>query len=578
MKIVAIVTFACVLCTPGFGQPAANSDQVPCPDLKTFLKHENEHGPNMAFCAKDSTPAAKAFCRNLALVQDYANANPGVRAGCFRTLVESLDVTDVNGMPGFISATGLAFATTAAISHVLHDAGQARPDRQLSANTVSSGTTSLVSKAGSAELLSLALDTGVLTQSVNGTTATLTTNADQVFRLITGNDPDCTVTCGSLGRFEKFESAVLNQVNVSTTVDLAQQNNTTVTTTGQASGATATPVSSVAIPTGAGKISGITARYQLMNKFDPRSQAFKDAWGKQVSSSLAKLVIPIGDDTEAVFVVLASHSPWSGGSGNASDADRAALSKAQAVYTDLPTAAEADSSGAKLKQAFSDYWSSVVTSDVMQDAKLGSAVAKVVKDRAIYRQAWFQAVNDAVGALLTFEYHYNHPLNQPYTDDFKLIYAYNFGTTGMLTFNGAISLYGTIPVGAQYGRVHYGQVSAQYDRTMTGQGKSLQTQLSLAGYWQYQPDPSVLNIPAGTVAPGTNIPLPNGTQEFVGTAGSLWVTQDKITIKGAGGINIPLGVSWSNKTDLLQGSKVGAQVGISYNFSSIAGLFSGGGQ
>jgi len=86
-----------------------------------------------------------------------------------------------------------------------------------------------------------------------------------------------------------------------------------------------------------------------------------------------------------------------------------------------------------------------------------------------------------------------------------------------------------------------------------------------------------LNIPAGTVAPGTNIPLPNGTQEFVGTAGSLWVTQTKLTIKASGGINIPIGVSWSNKTDLLQGSKVGAQVGISYNFSSLAGLFTGGG-
>jgi hypothetical protein len=113
----------------------------------------------------------------------------------------------------------------------------------------------------------------------------------------------------------------------------------------------------------------------------------------------------------------------------------------------------------------------------------------------------------------------------------------------------------------------------EYDQTLTGKEKSIQTQLSLAGYWQYQPNPSVLNIPAGTVAPGTDIPLPNGTQEFVGTAGSLWVSQAKITIKGSGGIYIPISVSWSNKTDLLQGSRVGAQVGISYNFSSLGNLF-----
>ena len=51
----------------------------------------------------------------------------------------------------------------------------------------------------------------------------------------------------------------------------------------------------------------------------------------------------------------------------------------------------------------------------------------------------------------------------------------------------------------------------------------------------------------------------------------------KITIKGSGGINIPVAVSWSNKTDLLQGNKLGGQIGISYNFSSLAGLFGGSG-
>ena len=33
----------------------------------------------------------------------------------------------------------------------------------------------------------------------------------------------------------------------------------------------------------------------------------------------------------------------------------------------------------------------------------------------------------------------------------------------------------------------------------------------------------------------------------------------------------------SNKTDLLQGNKLGGQIGISYNFSSLAGLFGGSG-
>jgi hypothetical protein len=234
-----------------------------------------------------------------------------------------------------------------------------------------------------------------------------------------------------------------------------------------------------------------------------------------------------------------------------------------------------DPSGQALVKAFEEYWSRLVTEEIWRDSKLAAAVSKVVQDRNIYREAWFAALNRAVGTLLTVEYDFNRPSNQPATHDLKIIYAHDFGLRGMLTFNASVSFYDTVGAGARYGRMHYGQISTEYDRTLSGRGKPLQTQFSLAGYWQYQPHPSILDISAGTVAPGTTIPLPNGTQEFVGTSGSLWVTQAKLTIKGAGGINVPIGVSWSNKTDLLQGSRVGAQIGLSYNFSSFASMFSG---
>jgi hypothetical protein len=234
--------------------------------------------------------------------------------------------------------------------------------------------------------------------------------------------------------------------------------------------------------------------------------------------------------------------------------------------------AKGDQSG----RALADFFEMYFLTQRRDDPQLTSAIMAVMPLRSVYRDAWFKALDGAVGVMLTFEYDYNRPGNQPWTHDVKAIYGYNFGTLGMLTINGAVSIYdGPLPVGAKYGRLHYGQVSTEYDRNLSGRGNPVQTQLSLAGYWQYQPSPSVLNIPAGTVVPGTNIPLPNGTQQFVGTAGSLWVTQAKVTIKSSGGINIPIGVSWSNKTDLLQGTRVGAEIGISYNFSSLGSLFTG---
>lgn len=551
--------------------PAEAAPACPKPESTTTLTKAEK-----AFCEKDSSSAeVMAFCENLANLLQYAQKNPGVDRHCFRNLEENLDPTGRKGVDHFITATALTFATKASISNALQTADQQRPDQELGANSNASGTASLVSKAGSAELLSFALDTGAVTQSVNGTTSTLSTNADQIFRLVTKSDPDCIVNCKSLGNsLDWFEDNVLNRTTVSGSLSLSQQSSSTTATSGQASGTTPTQVSQASIPTGVGKLSGITARYEVLNKFDPRSAAFKTAWAKQVPS-LATQVKTIGTDTDAVSKVLSAHEPFESDNMTA-DQKAKRDSLVPKMLDSLGQAAAEDPSGQKLVSAFESFWSQFVTSDVTNDSTLAAAVSKVMQDRGIYRQAWLNALQGAVGNLFTLEYDYNHPANQPETHDFKLIYARNFKTMGMVTFNGSASIYGTIPAGAKYGSLHYGQVSAEYDQTLSGNGKSLQTQISLAGYWQYQPHPSILNIPAGTVAPGTDIPLPNGTQEFVGTAGSLWVTQAKLTIKGAGGLNIPIGVSWSNKTDLLQGSKVGGQVGISYNFSSLAGLFGGG--
>jgi len=46
-------------------------------------------------------------------------------------------------------------------------------------------------------------------------------------------------------------------------------------------------------------------------------------------------------------------------------------------------------------------------------------------------------------------------------------------------------------------------------------------------------------------------------------------------INAKSGIKIPIGVKWANKTELLTGNKVGAQIGISYDFSSLSSLFGG---
>src|SRR5262249_30037694 len=155
----------------------------------------------------------------------------------------------------------------------------------------------------------------------------------------------------------------------------------------------------------------------------------------------------------------------------------------------------------RLVAAFEGVWLDTIK-DAKSDEALVAAVGKVAQDRAIYRQAGVDALREAAGNPLAFEYSSNRPLDQARTQGSQVIYGYDFNQLGAVTFNGAVSLYsGTIPSGALYGRFRAGQISAQYDRLLSGAGSANanRTQFSLAGYWQYQPNPSVLNIPAGTV-------------------------------------------------------------------------------
>lgn len=512
-----------------------------------------------AFCDKDIRPAVIAFCHDLADFQTQVNKNVAEAdlSGDFNKLDLSKPQAAVDFITAVADQMNAKTAMQSAAQGLVGWLNQQRTDQQLGAGASATGTTSLVTKAGSSQLISLAVDSGGLTRSVNGTTATLGTNSDQIFRTVTNHNPNCLlyVNCTSLGW---FEDNILNKLSLSAGFSLAQQSTTTAASSGQASGSASSAVSNVAIPSGAGRLANISAKFEVRNKFDPHQQAFQSKWKDLVDANadMKAAIKTIGDNTDLIKATLQKDAP-------------------QLDQDALYQAAKSDKSGTVLDNYFNEYFTAALQK-VEVDASLPVNVVNVLQNRATYHDLWNTMLDNAAGTLFTVQYTFDQPLNQPKTHDFTVVYGYSFKTMGAVTANGGFSLYdGALPAGAQYGRFHYGQISAEYDQNLSGKTSSLQEQLTLAAYWQYQPQPSVLNIAAGTVAPGTNIPIPNGTQEFVGTAGSLWVAQGKLTIKGAGGIDIPVGVSWSNKTDLLQGSKVGAQVGISYDLSSLSSYFGG---
>jgi len=511
------------------------------------------------FCANDPRVSVKTFCDALAELRDEAKKNPNLKRTDHPTsgILNQLDFTTLTDPGAEVLALAHEVAVERAIQSGAAIAQMYRPDKQTTAPSNASGTTSLVSKAGATDLLSFALDAGALTRTVNGSTATLTGNLDGMFRGLSGYSPLCVYPCKDLGgtTLQWFDRHVFEPVTVSVVTALAQQSSTTAPAAGQASGGTSTSLTNVAIPTGTGKLSGVTARYQILNKYDPHSESFKNNWNKakQNHPEFVKTLVAANDSILAVRDIATK---------TATKLDREAIIEA------------AKTGDAELENFFEQYYQSQIER-LKSNANLPSAVSLATQNVALHQQIWEQVRQEAAGTLFTMEYDYNRPVSQPETHDFKIIYGYAPGSvSGMLSLNGTFSLYGgALPVGAKYGRFRAGQLSTQFDRSLSVKSNPNLVMLSLSGYWQYQPNPSVLNIPAGTVAPGTTIPIPNGTQEFVGTAGSLWVTQFKVTLNSRSGINIPIGVKWSNKSDLLSGNKIGAQVGISYDLSSLSTLF-----
>jgi hypothetical protein len=197
----------------------------------------------------------------------------------------------------------------------------------------------------------------------------------------------------------------------------------------------------------------------------------------------------------------------------------------------------------------------------------------------------------------TIQATYSEPLLQPKLINVKFSYAWspgtpktamectagltesamtNCGNPGTITFNAGVDLYQKdqpTGIATNTSRFRDAQVALQFDRPLGGGGSPVQ--LSVGGYYQYQRNPGIFTVPSGAASiPNTNIPLPpNGAIILTDTKGSLYAVQAVVTVQVPGfGVRVPIGISWSNKTDLVRGNEVRAHIG--FTFNSVAALLS----
>jgi hypothetical protein len=459
----------------------------------------------------------------------------------------------------------LALSEGLVFDNVVNAWERARVDKQVGTSAKGAGTTDLASRPSTPELIGLAMQLGALTETVSGSTATLNANAYGAYQALIGQPAICLV-CS--------KSAWTN-INFAASFDLSRQATKQVPTSGVAN--TTTPaVDTVQLPQSSRQLSSVTVRYDIYNPLDPRSKEFKKAWStafQKHQQDLADAAKELDDALRDILKPLLSDNDLQ----SLENTYLGTLTKdANKFAADAANKNAAKADAAKLDKDFEEYFtqlSKIAHNDVPDlDQKLSVAASAYSR----FSQINYTAVQEARGKpQFTAEYIFNHPVTQPDTHDFKLIYGFTpKSKTGVLfTLNLAGSIYGgSIPSGAKYGRLRDFQFAAQLDRPL-GDVITHPATFTLAGYVQYQFDPSVLNIGPGNLVPGTSITLPSDAQVLLGTKGTLGIVQAKITVNTKSGVNIPIGVSWANKTDLLNATDVRGHVGITYDFNSIGQLF-----
>lgn len=207
-----------------------------------------------------------------------------------------------------------------------------------------------------------------------------------------------------------------------------------------------------------------------------------------------------------------------------------------------------------------------------------------------------EAVSKAAAApIVSIEYDYNTPPNQPTNSTFKLVGSFSWpqpdkaAVAGSapaptppwtLTYNAGASVYDSTPASTIPGSsvLRDVQVGAELDRNIASSrlpsilGKIGDSTASLTYYFQDQTSPSILNVTPGSPFNGITISgLPSTATQIFAQKGNIHVAQLKWGLGSGKNVKFPIAVTYSNRTELITHRAWGLQFGVSYDLSALMG-------
>ena len=501
-------------------------------------------------------------------------------------------------------ATGKNFASgSIPYAKLLQTLEKDPTNKQAGSSTGTGGTTNLISKGLTAQVLSVAMEYGALTESTSNQVVTVQGTLDGIPNALIRQSlvqycaglPAKTVWCvrqGLLSQLRRLSYGVSFNTNQNSQPISGTPNGSQSSTT---QSSTTQPVTFAA---SGHEITAITGKYVVINRRDVKSKDYQTCWqsalnGTANQSNCSQSTLPSPTDlTSAATKAQAAAISVLPDPNNAIYTDwmnRATAALRAATPSDLdqtwwecgeqlvdllqaPTAATKHVCGAP--PSFPTDQPTLSKKENITTGLPGKASAylQALSDFLFEEQDFVQAI--ANKPVLTVEYDNNRPTGQISYSIGQLIYGQGIGTKWSLTGNAAVAVYDSHPPssvpGASRLRDIQAGLEADYKLSVPAAIKNLGIPtLSGPFYFQHQSSPVIVNVNASEPLTGITFSgLSSNASQVFAQKGNISVGQLKVSL-GTGSVRVPLSISYSNRTELITRPTWKAQIGISYNFDSL---------
>lgn len=434
-----------------------------------------------------------------------------------------------------------------------------RTDKEEGASASGTSGTSVISQGPAAKVLSAAVEYGAATRAVDGQVITLRGNAAGLPSALVRKDvfPYCAPgTAGSEFCVGTSVLSMLRRVSFSVSFDTAQ--GTQVTGTPATANSTA-PTQTATFTAQRNQISAASARIELWNRRDVTSQDFQDRWREKVGAAMALPSTELLVDAGAFLDPMVDTPGYSAWQISSKAAILAARPDRARIVTALTTALQErivrvraehpsiDTLAADALAAYSRYF-------LEQDDLIDSLSAKNV---------------------LALEYTDSQPIGQVGTSNVRLILDLPLTKRTKMVANGAVTVYDSLPSNttADVTRYRDAQFGLQLEHGLGAQSIVGPAVASVAVYYQYQHSPALLEIDPLKPIPGIGFSgLPPNARTILADKGHIWLGQAKLSLTPPGSsIKVPLSMTVSSRTELIDKPTWRGQVGLAYDLDSLLG-------